>query len=52
MDPLSALGAAAASAQFVGYAVQGLLGARKIWKHVKGAPVEIQDLLRQVSANI
>lgn len=52
MDPLSALGAAAASAQFVGYAVQGLLGARKVWKHVKGAPVEIEDLLRQIEREI
>ncbi|ETS79090.1 hypothetical protein PFICI_08943 [Pestalotiopsis fici W106-1] len=52
MDPLSALGAAAASAQFVGYAVQGALKVRKIWQQVKDAPAGIEDLLNHVEREI
>jgi hypothetical protein len=49
MDPLSALGAAAASAQFIGYAVQGALAVEKLYRQVKDAPTDIEKLLKHVS---
>ncbi|KAF2998112.1 hypothetical protein E8E14_005991 [Neopestalotiopsis sp. 37M] len=46
MDPTSALGAVAASAQFLGYGIKGLLYAAQLLHDIKGAP---DDSLRIVT---
>jgi hypothetical protein len=46
MDPTSALGAAAASAQFLGYGIKGLVYAAQLLRDIKGAP---DDSLRIVT---
>lgn len=40
MDPTSALGAAAASAQFLGHGIKGLVYAAQLLRAIKGAPDE------------
>ncbi|KAF7541514.1 hypothetical protein G7054_g634 [Neopestalotiopsis clavispora] len=46
MDPTSALGTAAASAQFLGYGIKGLVYAAQLIRDIKGAP---DDSLRIVT---
>lgn len=52
MDPVTVLGAAAASAQFVGYAVKGLLGAAKLLQDVKDAPSQVLQLFGHVEREV
>jgi hypothetical protein len=52
MDPLTTLGAAAASAQFLGYAVEGVLKTTKLIQNIQNAPDRIVQLLGQVEREV
>ncbi|ETS82927.1 hypothetical protein PFICI_04803 [Pestalotiopsis fici W106-1] len=52
MDPISALGAAAAGAQFVGIAVKTLLGAAKLFQGIKDDPKRAVELLAWIEEEL
>lgn len=52
MDPVSAVGVAAASLQFVGVAAKGLLGTIKLISDIKDAPDELSQLVRFLDREI
>ncbi|KAK9776089.1 hypothetical protein SCAR479_07309 [Seiridium cardinale] len=52
MDPVSVLGATAASAQILGYAVRGFLSTAKLFQDVKDAPTKVFQLLRHIDKEV
>lgn len=52
MDPVTALGAAAAGAQFVGIAVKSLLGSAKLIRDVRDEPKRAVELLAWVDDEV
>ncbi|KAK6086927.1 hypothetical protein SCUP234_02020 [Seiridium cupressi] len=52
MDPVSVLGATAASAQILGYAVRGFLSTAKLFQDVKDAPTKVFKLLRHIDKEV
>jgi len=52
MDPASAVGIAAASLQFAGVTVKGVLGGIGLLKSLKETPVRLTELLRDVDKSV